>query len=179
MRRRILAVSACLVLAACGSSDADTDGDGKVSIEEAAKKADAEMIRPEPGRYRADAELVELDMPGAPEQIRDLIRQQMAAGNQTSEFCLTAEDAEKGFEEMARESQQNDDCSFEKFDVDGGDIDAVMVCEIPGQGKARIEVAGTGTSTSSEMTMKMDASGPAGQKMVVTTRTKQERIGDC
>ncbi|MXP08672.1 DUF3617 domain-containing protein [Pseudoblastomonas halimionae] len=179
MRRELIMATACLALAACGSSDADTDGDGKVSMEEAARKSADEMIKPEPGQYRAEIELVEFEMPDAPPEMQELIKQQSGKGKETREFCLSDEDAEKGFEDMIREGQQNDDCSFDKFEADGGKIDAVMLCEKAGEGKARMEITGVGTKTSSDMTMKVEATGPGGQKVLMTTKMKQERIGDC
>ncbi|WP_156494138.1 DUF3617 family protein, partial [Erythrobacter sp. HI0028] len=86
----------------------------------------------------------------------------------------------KGFEEMARQAQEDgDDCSFEKFDASGGQIDAVMNCEVEGQGAARMTMKGRGGETSSEMTMTMDAEAPGGQTMTMTMNSSQERIGDC
>lgn len=179
MRRILLAATASLALAACGSSSADADGDGEISMEEAAAKS-KDLVKPQPGKYRATVEMVSIDMPGASEQVKNVMRQMMDQGPQIHEYCLSAEDAEKGFEEMARQSQQNgNNCSFEKFDADGGEIDAIMNCSAPGDGSARMTMKGTGSETSSQMTMTMDATGPGGQTMKMTMKNSQERIGDC
>ena len=178
MRRYVLLAAATCVIAACGSPDADADGDGTISMEEAAAKS-KDMVKPEPGKYRATVEMVDVEVPGAPPEVQKMMKQMISVGPQTHEFCLTKEEADKGFEEMARQSNKNDDCSFEKFDADGGNIDAVMNCSRQGEGTARMTMQGTGTSTSSNMTMTMDAQTPDGKSMKMTMKSNQERIGDC
>ncbi|MEZ5681847.1 MAG: DUF3617 domain-containing protein [Erythrobacter sp.] len=178
MRRYILLAATTAALAACGSPDADADGDGEISMAEAAESA-KDMVKPEPGKYRATVEMVDVEIPGAPKEVQDMMKRMISVGAQTHEYCLTSEDAEKGFEEMARQSQDNDDCSFEKFEAAGGKIDAIMNCERQGEGIARMTMQGTGTATSSEMTMTMDAKAPDGKTMKMTMKSNQERIGDC
>ncbi len=178
MRRHIVLATAAFALAACGSSDADADGDGEISLAEAAAQS-ADMVQPEPGQYRATVEVVDVEMPGAPQETQAMMKAMLAGGPQVNEFCLTREDADKGFEEVLRQSQQNEDCSFEKFDAQGGKIDAVMVCQGADRGSARIAMQGSATSKSSSMAMTMDAKGPDGQAMKMTMKTEQERIGKC
>ena len=179
MRRPVIAATLLpLMLAACGSEEPAASGEGLSTDEviERAKAAGAD-IKPEPGLYRSSVEIQEVSIPGAPAQMRDMMRSAMAT--QSDEYCLTAEDADKGFEEMARQSQDNMDCTFERFDVDGGDIDARMTCSPQGQGTMTVEVTGTGTSTSSEMNMAMTGEMPGMGEMSVKMRTTNERIGDC
>ena len=180
MRRIAIAAAASLTLAACGgSTSADADGDGEITMEEAAAKT-ADMVKPQPGKYRATVEFVDIEMPGAPQQVQDMMRGMFDQGPQTHEHCLTEEEAERGFEEMARQAREDDsNCRFEKFDADGGRIDAVMNCNTGGQGAARMTMQGTGDETSSQMTMTMDAEGPGGETMKMTMQSSQERIGDC
>ena len=178
MRRYVLLAVTTAALAACGSPDADANGDGEISMAEAAEKS-KDMVKPEPGKYRATVEMIDVEVPGAPREVQDMMKQMISAGAQSHEYCLTKEDAEKGFEEMARQAQENQDCSFEKFEADGGKIDAVMNCSRDGQGTARMTMQGTGTSTTSEMTMTMDATAPDGKSMKMTMKSNQERIGNC
>ncbi|MBX7495312.1 DUF3617 domain-containing protein [Qipengyuania sp. 6B39] len=180
MRRIVIAAAASFTLAACGGgTSADTDGDGEITMEEAASKA-GDMVKPQPGKYRATVEFVDIDMPGAPQQVQDMMRGMFDQGPQTHEYCLTKEEAEKGFEEMAKRAQEdNGECSFEKFDVEGGSIDAVMNCKAGKEGTARMTMTGTGSETSSQMTMVMNAETPDGQSMAMTMKSSQERIGDC
>lgn len=180
MRTVLVAALCTFALAGCGSPDADADGDGEITMEEAAAKTE-ELVKPQPGQWRVTAELVELDMPGAPAEVQEMMRGMMDQGAQTTEYCLTPEEAERGFEEMLKEGQAQENCTFEKFEADGGDIDAVMLCEGSGQGQptARMAITGTGSETSSSMNMTMEASGPNGQAMNMVMKSTQERIGDC
>lgn len=180
MNHRILLAAAvsALSLSACGSADdSGTDASGNLSSEEVADRA-SEAIRLEPGQYRATGELVSIDIPGAPAQVLEMMKQSMSGQNTTSEYCLTAEEAAKGYEEMARNSGQGE-CSFSRFDVDGGDIDAEMTCKSAGGEDARMTLAGTGTSTSSDMTMTMEMTIPEMGKGTMVMRAQHQRIGDC
>ena len=73
---------------------------------------------------------------------------------------------------------QNGECSYERFNLDGGKMDAVMVCKTP-EGSARMEMTGTATPTSSDFTAKMamDLGGQGNATM--TFAAKHERVGDC
>ncbi|MDG5746979.1 DUF3617 domain-containing protein [Qipengyuania sp. XHP0207] len=175
MRTVLIAGAAALGLAGCGGgTSADADGDGEITSAEVAEKAE-EMVKPEAGQYRATSELVELEAPGAPPQAVELMRGMM---DNSFEYCLTQEEADRGFEEMARESQDSN-CTFEKFDVNGSAIDAAMTCTGDGQGTMRMTMQGTGGRTSSEMTMTMvgNVAGQGEGRMVM--KTSHERIGDC
>lgn len=175
MRRHIVfaAVSA-LSLAACGSAD---DSGAPLSEDEVAERFE-EANRLEPGQYRSTVELVSLDMPGAPAEVTEMMKQSMSGNNATTEYCLTKEEAEKGYEAMAKNSAQGD-CDVQRFDVDGGDIDALMVCKSPDGSQGTITMKGTGGRTSSDMTMtiKTDVRGMGKSTMVM--RTQHQRIGDC
>ena len=173
--RGLTILMAVPLLAACGSGATDADGDGTISMEEAAREAESGGIKPEPGQYRSTVELVSVDIPNAPPQVIEMMKGSMSG--QSSEYCLTAEEAEKGFERMARESN-NGDCAFESFDVDGGDIDAVMVCNQQGN-ELRMTLDGTGARTSSQMRMTMEGEVPGMGRMTMAMNANHERIGDC
>ena len=132
MITRILPLAAASVaIAACDSSPPASEGGENLSMEEVAERAQEAAIKPEPGQYRVSMDVLEVDIPGAPAEIVNMMRGNM--GGQSHEYCMTQEDVDKGFEEMARQGQ-DENCSFERFDIDGGDIDAKMTCDLPGQG---------------------------------------------
>ncbi len=177
MKRIITLAATSALLAACsGSPETDADGDGEITGEEMAAAVEKADIKPEAGQYRATSELVSIDIPGAPAGIADMMKANMKA--QTSEYCLTQEEADKGFEEMAKESQDGD-CSVDSFDVNGGDIDAKMSCSAGGQGKMSITMDGSGTSTTMDMTVTMEGTVPSIGDAKMVLRSKSERIGDC
>lgn len=190
MRKLIIAGAASALLTACGGGADDAGGgdangaesaggsgtvEGDLSLGEVAERAREGTVRPQPGQYRAQVELVDLDIPGAPPQAKEMMRSSMAS---TNEFCLTEEDVEEGFRQLASQPQGGD-CSFSKFDVDGGAIDAMMQCTNPGGGTVDITMQGTGAETSSEFTMTMSGNlGGTGEGSMTMVQTS-ERIGDC
>lgn len=174
----VVATALCLALAACGGDPAsDAESGGVVTGEEMAERVAAADIKPQPGRYRSTVEVLEFAIPGAPPEMSEMMRGNMA--KRTSEYCLTQEEADRGFEKMARQSQEGSDCKVEKFAVAGGDIDARMTCAVPGQGTMTMTMTGTGSPTRSDMDMTMKGDfagqGEASMRMKVTN----ERIGDC
>ena len=151
-----VALSACSGADDVSTADADTDSDGAVSLNEAAQDAQASGIRPQPGKYRVTS-----DMGGMKTNV---------------EYCLTPEDAEGGFEDLMQEGQDGD-CSYEKFELSGGELDAVLICKT-GAGDMRMTMAGDVSPTSSDLDMTMSGS-MGGMNVDMIMNTKQERIGDC
>lgn len=176
MRRTAMiagAITSALLLASCsGNSDADADGDGAISMDEAASAA-ANMPRPQPGLYRATITMTGIDIPGMGANMAG----HGGGMTTTQENCLTKEDVAGGYEEMMKQGQDGS-CRYEKFNVKGGKLDAVMLCDTP-EGEARMEMTGTATPTASEfdasMNMKMDGVGNGTMRF----KAKHERIGDC
>ena len=175
-----VALSSALILAACGGGavDADADGDGEVTAEEAQAAAAqvSDEVKPQAGKYRATMNFVNAELPGAPPEMVEMMGSAMQ--NQETEFCLTQEEAEKGFGEAMRESQ-DDSCSISQLTLNGGSMDMAMTCTEEGMGEVNIALTGTVTPTSSDLTMVTEGTfGPMGEGKV-EMNVKQERIGDC
>lgn len=169
----IIAAAGAVLLAACsGSGDADADGDGKVSVNEAARQAEAQGMKPQPGLYKSTVTMTGLEIPGMPAGMAD----HGAGLTTTTEDCLTQEEVDKGYEALVKQGQDGE-CSYERFDMAGGKIDAVMVCASQGR-NARMEMTGTTTPTSADLsaTMAMDFDGSQG---TMSFTAKHERVGDC
>ena len=184
MKRILVLASACALIAACtdsapadeaNSTDAADSGE-EISLNEVQEKIASEQIKPKAGQYRSSAKLISIDIPGAPPQLAEMMGKAMEA--QTSEYCLTQDQVDKGFEEMAKESQEGD-CSFQKFDMAGGDIDAKMSCTVQGDAQMQIAMTGKGTETSMDMTMTLEGKVPQAGEIKMVMQSKQERIGDC
>lgn len=171
------AVALLFVLAGCGEkAGSDAAGDaGKVSQDQVASRA-RDLVKPEPGLYRATVEIQEFAIPGAPPQVAAMMRDS-AVSAQATEYCLTPEDVAKGYEESIRKSQQGE-CEYKRFDVDGGKIEAALTCTDQGR-TVDLALSGTGDATSSDMamTMKMDMGGMG--EGTIRARSRSERIGDC
>ena len=181
--RDILTFAACAALVACGSAP---DGGGSspsatgLTGEAAAKKvaaARADLPRPDPGLYRTTVEMVDVDLPGAPEGVAEMMRNSMKQ-DRASDYCVTAADVEKGYEEMVRRSQQGD-CTFQRFDVVGGKIDAEMTCRGDRGGMSTIAMSGTAGRTSSDMDVRMKMELPGMGEGTMRMKSRSERIGAC
>lgn len=167
------AAIAALLLSGCSGGNADSDGNGKVSVKEAAEKARGELPKPQPGLYKTTVTMTNIEIPGMP----DSMEGHGAGLTRTIEDCLTEEEVEKGFEALVKQGQDGE-CSYERFDLAGGKLDAVMVCDAQGR-KARMEMTGTTTATSADLeaTMAMAFDGAGEGTMSFTAR--HERIGEC
>jgi len=167
----ILPLAAAFALSACGGG-ADSNGDGKITNEEAADEvADAGFTGPRPGQYRVKTEILEMKVPGMPAGMSVQQMNKMAGGADVT-FCVTEQDSEKATREMVSRSGQGN-CEVKKLDLAGGRIDSEMTCSQGGQ-TITTKTTGTVSSEGMDLTVESNAAGMA-QKMHIT----QERIGDC
>lgn len=63
MKQIIMAAAGAALLAGCSGGDADANGEGEVSMKEAAKEAEARELKPEPGQYKATITMSGMDTP--------------------------------------------------------------------------------------------------------------------
>lgn len=171
-----LAIVAAMALAGCSSeTDETAAGDTPMAVEDAAREF-SKLETPQPGQYDLDVEVVSFEMPGAPEGALEQMRSAMEGAYQDG-FCLTPEEAERGFEEQLAQVAQNGQCNFNDLSVDKGTVSAQAVCELEG-GSMEMDMNGTVSSTSSDITAdtRMTAQG---QTVSMTMRMKQTRTGDC
>ena len=178
MHRHFGICLATLALAACGGSGDRQAGDapGKVSSAEIRQRMTG-LAKPEPGLYRTSTKVIDVNIANAPAGIADGMKRSLGK-EQTSEYCLTPDQAAKGYEEMMRHAQKGD-CSFQRFDASGGKIDAAMTCETSEGAMAHMTVTGTGTSTSSDVDMQMRMDAPGFGAMTMRSHSHSERVGPC
>lgn len=175
-RHYLPAALAVLLIAGC---DKKADG-GPKSMEEAKEEA-AKLERPNPGQYKQTIQITQFEIPGAPAGTADQIKQAMQQ-QQEGSFCLTKEKADAGFREMFSEVGKNGECTYERFDVNGGKLDAVLNCKGADKGTARIVLAGKVTSEGSDVTVNVDQKGPADNPMgtaKIGMHMTSQRTGDC
>lgn len=163
-------------LALAGCNQADT---GPKTMEEAQEEA-AKLERPEPGLYSQTMKVTKFEVPEAPEAMKAQMKAAMGEAQQT-EFCLTEEMSQKGFEEMFREVGNEGECKYQTFTVAGGKLDAVLECESPQQGKGTIKMAGNVGSDGSDVTVEVNTTNPASPmgNSVIGMQMVSKRIGDC
>lgn len=179
MTRYWLIPIGALALASCSSEPASPP-----SADEVAKAAE-NLVKPTPGLYRSTANITEFEVPGLPpEQAAQMKEMIGSSASQSSESCLTPEQAEEGFKSMAKqlgEGAQGVKCEFAKFEADGSELDADLTCSGPGGVAVNMEMDGDIQPTTSTINMKMtqkSASIPGGEVRMAMA-VKSERIGDC
>ena len=179
LRHAAPAVLVALTLAACG----DEAREPKTAEEVVAEAG--ELAQPEPGHYETRVKILQFSVPGLPQQQADKLKSMMGnVGEETSSFCLTPEEAKKGFEESVRkmsQGRQGLSCQFDEFDVDGGKLAAELTCS-GGQGMtATMQLDGTATarSTSMHMVTTQKAAMIPGGEMRIEMQMDSRRTGDC
>ena len=174
MRSMIMVSLAALALAGCGSG-ADADGDGRITNQEAAV-ATKDATLPEPGLYKITVDIEEMTIPGMPPEMAAQMKKTQAA-NMSIENCLTEADRANMVKQMA---PQGDQCTYDKYDLSGGKIDAKMTCKTPDGGTAVTTMAGTVSSTGVDMVMENTQTGGAAQSGThMKMHLKNTRIGEC
>lgn len=179
MFRFVTTACAALALAACssGGDDVDADGDGKVSAEEA--KTAAGKVRPlEPGEYKMNMELVEIDDPTMkPEEIEQAKKFFSSMSGMAPPRCLTQEEAEEGMMGVA-ETIQNGDCTVDSMTANEDGMQGEMTCKTE-SGNAKVTMDTTSTGTESQMTMNVVEPNAEGGEKRVTMKVGMTRTGDC
>lgn len=140
----------------------------------------ARMDRPEPGKYRTTMKIIDVSIPGMDPARAAQMKNMFGATGKTMEFCLTPEQANKGFEELNKRGAEGN-CTYDSFNSGGGTLDAKMTCQTGKGMTTTSELHGSYSSTKSDLTMKTDTSGAGvpGAAMHMEARVINERIGDC
>lgn len=161
------------LLPGCSDSGAEAGEAGKASGKTAAEAVRDDLPRPQPGLYKTTVTMTGIEVPGMP----DGMEGHGAGLTRTLEDCLTPEEVDKGFEALVKQGQDGE-CSYESFNVAGGKLDAVMVCQAEGR-EVRMEMTGTTSPTGADLEARMALAfdGPGSATMSFTA--KHERIGEC
>lgn len=168
------ATLAILSLSACGKSDT-----GPKTMDQAKEEA-AKLERPKPGLYSQSMTISKFEIPGAPPEVAEAMRGAMAKA-QEHQICLTSEMTEQGYREMFDKVGGKGECKYDRFDVSGGRLDAVLKCANAAEGQATITLSGTVSEEGSDVNVAMDQQG--GQAPMANTKIAMhlvtKRIGDC
>ena len=171
MYRLILSLGV-LMLAACqgrGPDDKDVLHEG------------AKLVKPLPGLYRSTTRLTAFDLPGADPQTEDLMRDKFGQIlPQTRNFCLTPTAAERGFEDLIRESQQGA-CTFARFVASDSRLSAEMHCRTGPNLTSTVSVEGIGAPDHSHVDLNLVQSGPSipGGSETIALAVDNVRTGEC
>jgi len=161
-------------LAGCNQADK-----GPKTMEEARKEA-AKLERPEPGQYTQTMKVTKFEVPNAPPEMAKQMQAAMGEA-QTTTFCLTKEMSDKGFQQMFNELGKDGECKYERFNVAGGRLDALLQCESKAEGKGTITMTGTVGSQGSDVSVEIKTVNPASPmgNSTIAMQMVSKRTGDC
>lgn len=168
-------------LSAC-SNGTDGNGDGTISREEVAEAASA--IKLQPGQWEHKIEIVDVSVDESklsPEEQKFLgaMMKAMVGKVTTNTSCLTEEEAAKP-DAAFLAGTDKDECTYDRFDVSGGKIDAAIRCAGKENGETgTFTMLGDYQSDSYTMAMTMDVSSPQMGVMKMKAKNSARRIGEC
>jgi len=178
MRRLAILAALPLALSACSGGGADGDADGEITAEEAmAEMEQGPEIALEPGQWEQSVNFTELDMPGAPDAVKDMLTKNMAA-SVTSQSCLGPDDVTKPDADFFA-GQGNGNCTYREFDRNGSRLKLSMTCEEPGQGASTIAMEGEFGATEYAFDVATTVEAQGAQAMSMKGRVTARRIGEC
>jgi hypothetical protein len=124
--------------------------------------------------------MLDMQFEGLPKEAADQMMG-MRPRIQTHTICITDEEAEQGYKDMLRNVGEDGECTYTKFDVSGGKLDAEMHCTMPNQGDATMTMNGTVGRTNSDVMIGMNVKGSQGRMgdMTMKMHMISERVGDC
>lgn len=173
MRVSVFTLAAAMLVSGCGSSDT-VEVKNESPADVAAKVAASGML-PRPGRWEGTLKLTSMDMPGMPAATREAMNKSLGAV-QRQTTCLTAEQAGKMDGSFFQKAAPG--CTYEKFTMEGGKIDAVMVCP-PGAGPTRMAMNGTYGADAYDLKISGSGEMTKGVAMNMAMEVSSRRIGDC
>lgn len=173
-RYAILMLGLALPLAACGGPQVNEENASVAEVSEKVAEASRnnEFIRP--GKWLSSVTIEEMSMPGMPPQAAEQMKR-MIAETQTSESCLTPDQAKQPKEEFF---SGNDSCRYDHFRMGNGRIDAKMRCQTGGNSQL-MEMNGTYSPDSYQMRMKTSGEAGGGRSMTMKMKVDAKRIGEC
>lgn len=161
-------------LNACGSGSGSVQAENE-SVSEVARKVAAADIKPRPGRWESQVKFENLEMEGMPAGMKEAMAKQLGEATSYSS-CLTPEQVDQpdgGFFAGGA-----DDCTYKKFSMAGGRVDAEMTCRQQGMTQA-MTMAGTYSETSYDIRMESQSQVQAGQPIKMTVAVTSRRTGEC
>jgi len=164
-------------LALCTVAVALTGCGDKKSPEATASQAEASttIATPKPGHWDVNLRMIDFDVPGMPQQMKDSIGQQISKAGAVA-TCLTPEEAARNDGKFFQPSN-NKNCKSESFTMEDGKLAAKLTCT-NGPTKQTVDMQGTYGAEAYDLTL--ESKGEAsGQPMKMSMRVTGKRTGEC
>ncbi|HKX93049.1 MAG TPA: DUF3617 domain-containing protein [Sphingomicrobium sp.] len=147
-----------------------------VSVEDVAAQVGGATINP--GRWESKVMIDDVDIPGMPAATKERMKGAMTRQqNVTFDYCVSPDEAKRPGEKFFTGNDRAN-CRFERFDMAGGKIDAVMRCDAGQGGTMTMTRTGTYSADSYAASVAMNISGPGGG-MSMKGRAEGRRVGPC
>lgn len=176
MKRLTIVPLACIALAACNQASVSLTNASPEEVAKAAKASGAK-VEMQPGQWQTKIEILKMDMPGMenlPPQYAEKMKTELMKPR-TIESCMTPEDVKDRQSKIFTGGDSK--CKFEKYEMSGGSIDAVMACPGP-QGDMKMKMKGSFNGDTFTVNQEMDMKGPTGNAHS-EARITGKRIGEC
>lgn len=160
----------CAVLAGCGGAE---EAGNATSANEVARQLSA--LRVEPGLWEQTTEVVGISGPGMPREVAS----RMAGRRTGRRYCITPEQASRPNATFLA-TQQNSNCSYRDFTMQGGRITGTMTCT-GGRvaGEIRTAMDGQYAPRSYDMRMRMATQMETGEEVTTDVRVVGRKVGEC
>lgn len=176
-RTFLLILSSVLALSACGRDDPEVSARNATAEEVAEKigRAGGSESFVRAGKWESRVTIEEMGMPGMPPELAERMKG-MAGQGRVHTQCLTEEESQRPKEDFFAGDDRN--CRYERFDMGGGKIDAVMRCDAEGVAQT-MTMQGSYDPDSYRMTMTMAGGSGNTVGMSMKMRVDARRVGEC
>lgn len=159
----------CALAPGCGGEESGRE----TSADEVAQQLS--QLRIEPGLWEQTTRVLGVSAPAMPREVAS----RMTGRRSSRRYCITPEQAARPNANFLA-TQQNSDCSYRDFAMQGGRITGTMTCtggQVPGEIRTRME--GQYGPQSYDMRMRMATDMPDGEEMTTDIRVLGRRVGEC
>jgi len=169
--RRFICVAAILALAAC-EKKTEKKAQGMTAEEVAAQLA---SVKVDPGQWESTTEIVSAKGPLPQAALQEMIGQRTNVSN-----CITPEQAKRPSANFLA-AQQNSECTYQDFRLDGGRLTGTMTCtggDVPGETVTKMN--GHYGPQDYDIAMDIETNPlPGAGPMQIRARAQGKRTGDC
>lgn len=140
----------------------------------------AESMALEAGEWQTTVTFTEIDIEGMPEELADMMREQLIGQPQTESSCITEEEAADPQGQLLMPDGAGDDCTFEEQVFAGGEISLRGSCNgREGDEPGDVSLTGSYTPTSIDAEISVEGTDSDMGAMRMAGTFTAERVGEC
>ena len=180
MKHCLVLIAGAAALAACNKGPEIHETNASIGdVANAAHAAGVTTANFEAGQWRMTGTMDEMKIPGLPASAQAEMKRIMGERQDyTAEYCLTPEEAKRPRGKFFT-GKDSDNCKYDRFDMAGGKVDAVMRCEGKPSGSMTMTISGTYSPDSYTSRVAMEMTGGREGGMTMKMHSEAHRIGEC